>query len=72
MSQAADGEQFERAAHLRDAIRTIGTLSDRQQKMESPSLGDRDAFGLKVGAAGAVVQVVPDAPRPGRSTGSSW
>ncbi len=56
MSQAADGEQFERAAHLRDAIRTIGTLSDRQQKMESPSLGDRDAFGLKVGAAGAVVQ----------------
>jgi len=42
---------------VRDAIRTIRTLRDRQQKMESPSLGDRDAFGVKVGAAGAVVQV---------------
>ena len=29
----------------------------RQQKMASAELGDRDAFGLKVGPAGAVVQV---------------
>ena len=57
MLEAAAEERFERAAHLRDAIRTIETLRDRQQKMESPSLGDRDAFGLKVGPAGAVVQV---------------
>ena len=56
MTEAAEAEQFERAAHLRDAVRTIGTLRDRQQKMESPAFGDRDAFGLKVGAAGAVVQ----------------
>ncbi len=57
MSEAAGSEQFERAAQLRDAIRTIETLQARQQKMASPELGDRDAFGLKVGPAGAVVQV---------------
>jgi excinuclease ABC subunit C len=57
MSEAAADERFERAAQLRDAMRTIGTLRDRQQKMESPSMGDRDAFGLKAGAAGAVVQI---------------
>ena len=57
MTEAARSEQFERAAQLRDAIRTIETLQARQQKMASPELGDRDAFGLKVGPAGAVVQV---------------
>jgi excinuclease ABC subunit C len=57
MEQAAADERFERAAHVRDAIRTISTLRDRQQKMESPSFGDRDAVGLKAGPAGAVVQV---------------
>jgi excinuclease ABC subunit C len=57
MTEAALSEQFERAAQLRDAIRTIETLQTRQQKMASPELGDRDAFGLKVGPAGAVVQV---------------
>ena len=38
-------------------IRTIETLRDRQQKMATPGLGDRDAFGVKLGSAGAVVQV---------------
>ena len=57
MGEAAANEEFERAAHLRDAMRTVGTLRDRQQKMESPSFGDRDAFGVKAGAAGAVVQI---------------
>jgi excinuclease ABC subunit C len=57
MGAAADAERFEQAAQLRDAIRTIDTLGTRQQKMSSPELGDRDAFGLKVGAAGASVQV---------------
>jgi excinuclease ABC subunit C len=57
MQAAADAEQFERAAHLRDAIRTIETLRDRQQKMDTPGLGDRDAFGVKLGAAGAVIEV---------------
>jgi excinuclease ABC subunit C len=57
MAAAADAEQFERAAHLRDAIRTVETLQGTRNKMETPSLGDRDAFGLKIGPAGAVVQV---------------
>jgi excinuclease ABC subunit C len=57
MAEAALSEQFERAAQIRDAIKTIETLRARQQKMASPELGDRDAFGLKVGPAGAVVQV---------------
>src|SRR3954465_1103853 len=57
MAAAAAIERFEQAAQLRDAIRTIETLPTRQQKMASPELGDRDAFGLKVGPAGAVVQI---------------
>jgi excinuclease ABC subunit C len=57
MAAAAAGERFEQAAQLRDAIRTIETLRSRQQKMAGPELGDRDAFGLKLGPAGAVVQV---------------
>jgi excinuclease ABC subunit C len=57
MRDAAGAERFERAAHLRDAIRTIETLRDRHNNVESPAMGDRDAFGLKLGSAGAVVQV---------------
>jgi excinuclease ABC subunit C len=57
MSAAAGEERFEEAAQLRDALRTIDTLQQRQQKMAGTGLGDRDAFGLKVGPAGAVVQV---------------
>jgi excinuclease ABC subunit C len=57
MSEAAEAERFEQAAQLRDAIRTIDTLGTRQQKMASPEMGDRDAFGLKVGPAGASVQI---------------
>jgi excinuclease ABC subunit C len=57
MSAAAAEERFEEAAQVRDALRTIETLQQRQQKMAGTSLGDRDAFGIKVGPAGAVVQV---------------
>jgi excinuclease ABC subunit C len=57
MTAAAAEERFEQAAQLRDALKTIDTLRTRQQKMASPEFGDRDAFGLKVGPAGAVVQV---------------
>jgi excinuclease ABC subunit C len=57
MGEAATGERFEQAAQLRDALRTVETLRDRQQKMASVRLGDRDAFGVKVGPAGAAVQV---------------
>ncbi len=55
--EAAAGERFEEAAQLRDALRTIETLQQRQQKMAGTGHGDRDAFGMKVGPAGAVVQV---------------
>ena len=57
MVEAATDERFERAAHLRDAIRTIESLRDRRNNIETPAMGDRDAFGVKVGPAGAVVQV---------------
>ena len=57
MSEAAAEERFEQAAQLRDAIRVIETVRTRQQKMSTVEFGDRDAFGLKSGPAGAVVQV---------------
>lgn len=57
MQRAAADERYEHAAHLRDAIRTLQTLRDRQQKMESAALGDRDAFGVKTGLSGSVIQV---------------
>jgi excinuclease ABC subunit C len=57
MTAAASGERYEEAAHLRDAARTVQTLRDRQQKIASARLGDRDAFGLHMGPAGAVVHV---------------
>ena len=57
MIDAADGQRFEEAAQLRDAMRTVEAVRERQQKMASAELGDRDVFGVKVGASGAVVQV---------------
>ena len=57
MTEASAAERFEQAAQLRDAIKTIETQRTRQQKMAGVELGDRDAFGLKLGPAGAVVQV---------------
>ena len=57
MVDAAEGERFEEAAQLRDAMRTVQTLHDRQQKMARTELGHRDVFGLKLGPAGLVVQV---------------
>src|SRR5919107_49483 len=55
MTDAAAAERFEEAAHLRDAARTVQTLRDRQQKIATVRMGDRDAFGLHIGPAGAVV-----------------
>jgi len=57
MRDASDGERFEEAAQLRDAMRTVQTLHDRQQKMATTELGHRDVFGVKLGPAGAVMQV---------------
>jgi excinuclease ABC subunit C len=57
MQSAADAERFEEAAQLRDALRTVQTLRDHQQKVASAGLGDRDVFGLKVGPSGGAIQV---------------
>jgi len=57
MVEAADAERYEHAAHLRDAMRTVETLAERHQKMASVDLGARDVFGVKLGPAGAVMQV---------------
>ena len=57
MIDASEGERYEEAAQLRDAMRTVQTLHDRQQKMARTELGHRDVFGLKLGPAGLVVQV---------------
>src|SRR5216110_1559790 len=56
MTEAAAAERFEEAAQLRDALRTVQILRDRQQKVATAQLGDRDVFGLKVGTSGAVLQ----------------
>jgi excinuclease ABC subunit C len=57
MLQASQDERYEEAAQLRDAMRTVEAVQERTQKMASAELGDRDVFGVKVGASGAVVQV---------------
>jgi excinuclease ABC subunit C len=57
MVDAADAERFEEAAQLRDAIRTVQTLQDRQQKMATAQLGHRDVFGMKRGPAGVSIQI---------------
>jgi excinuclease ABC subunit C len=57
MAEAAAGERFEQAAQLRDSARTVQQLRERQQKMATVELGDRDVFGIKAGPAGACIQV---------------
>src|SRR5688572_10372771 len=57
MTEAADAQRYEEAAQLRDALRTVQVLRDRQQKVATPELGDRDVFGLKVGPSGGAIQV---------------
>ena len=57
MADASAHERFEEAAQLRDAMRTVQTLRDRQQKVATAQLGDRDVFGLKIGPSGGALQV---------------
>jgi excinuclease ABC subunit C len=57
MMRAASDQRFEEAAQLRDAMRTVSAVRERQQKMATAGLNDRDVFGVKLGPAGAVVQV---------------
>ena len=57
MVEASEEQRFEQAAQLRDALRTVQILRDRQQKVATAQLGDRDVFGLKVGPSGSAIQV---------------
>jgi excinuclease ABC subunit C len=57
MVDASANQRFEEAAQLRDAMRTVQILRDRQQKVATAQLGDRDVFGLKVGPSGGTIQV---------------
>src|SRR5258706_10295910 len=64
MADASEHQRFEEAAQLRDSLRTVQILRDRQQKVATAQLGDRDVFGLKVGPSGGANQGV--AMRGGR------
>jgi len=57
MVGASEQQRFEEAAQLRDALRTVQILRDRQQKVATAQLGDRDVFGVKVGPSGSAIQV---------------
>jgi len=57
MVDASEAQRFEQAAQLRDALRTVQMLRDRQQKVATAQLGDRDVFGVKVGPSGSAIQV---------------
>ena len=57
MVGASEEQRFEEAAQLRDALRTVQILRDRQQKVATAQLGDRDVFGVKVGPSGSAIQV---------------
>ncbi|HEY3158950.1 MAG TPA: excinuclease ABC subunit UvrC [Vicinamibacterales bacterium] len=57
MVDASEEQRFEEAAQLRDALRTVQILRDRQQKVATAQLGDRDVFGVKVGPSGSAIQV---------------
>src|SRR5258705_787985 len=57
MANASEQQRFEEAAQLRDSLRTVQILRDRQQKVTTPQLGDRDLFGLNVGPSGGAIQV---------------
>src|SRR3954463_14212149 len=57
MADAAEAQRYEEAAQLRDALRTVQTLRDRQQKVATAQLGERDVFGLKAGPSGTALQI---------------
>ena len=57
MLKESEDLRYEAAAQTYDAVKTIETLRNRQQKMSTVRMGDRDAFGIKIGSAGAIIQV---------------
>lgn len=57
MAEHAEAERFEEAARLRDVIRAVGSVLDRQA-VADVKLGDRDAWGLhREGDRGAIACV---------------
>ena len=69
MMRRRGGERFEEAAQHRDAMRVVQAIRERQQKMATAELGDRDVFGVKVGTERRGHPGVPGAARPGRRAG---
>jgi excinuclease ABC subunit C len=57
MVAASEGQRYEEAAQLRDAMRTVQILRDRQQKVATAQLGDRDVYGVKIGPSGGTIHV---------------
>ena len=57
MLKESEDLRYEAAAQTYDALKTVETLRNRQQKMSTVRMGDRDAFGIKIGSAGAIIQV---------------
>ena len=57
MATASTDQRYEEAAQLRDAMRTVQILRDRQQKVATAQLGDRDVFGSKLGPSGGAIHV---------------
>lgn len=56
MQQAAEAEQFERAAHLRDEISAVRTVIEKQ-KVISTALSDEDVIAIVSDDGNAVVQM---------------
>ncbi|NPV91646.1 MAG: excinuclease ABC subunit UvrC [Firmicutes bacterium] len=56
MEKAADELDFERAARLRDQLKAVEAVAERQ-KIVSTRLGDQDVIGLALGYQEAVAQV---------------
>ncbi len=65
-------ERFEQAAQLRDAMRTVETLRDRQQKMATAELGDRDVVRREARARRRRRAGLPGPRRDAWSSASSW
>lgn len=57
MEAAAEGLQFERAARIRDQIRGLETVIERQKIVSTTDTSDQDVVGLALGRETACVQV---------------
>jgi excinuclease ABC subunit C len=58
MQEAADAEEFERAARMRDLIRAVGATLERQQVVD-PRLSDRDVWAMHRDGTRGTLAVVP-------------